>query len=363
MKVICLQENLKKNLLIVERISGKNINLPIISNCLIEAKEDSLKLSSTDLELACEINIPAKVEKEGRITIPVKTISELISNLPPQKIELESAQNNINIKGVGIKSVIHGENPEDFPAIPKIEKKKEEVVTLDYNEFKDGLIRVSNTISPNNIRPELSGVYVHISTSGIEIAATDSFRLAEKKISQGIKTNTSFIIPLKTTQEIVRIFENEEKLSFVANKNQVMFFSDTITLVSRLIEGEYPNYGQLIPQRYESQFSVEKEKIVPLIKATSLFSGRGNEIALALSKNALRVTASNTQKGEGEMETPIKLEGSEIEVVVNYRYLLDGIGNIPTKNVLIGLNGKTAPVVLRPQGDSLYTYLLMPIRS
>lgn len=363
MKIFCLQDNLKNNLSTLERVSGKNINLPITSTCLIETQENGLKMSSTDLDLGVEMIIPAKIEKQGKAAISIKVLADFINNLPNEKIELETINNNLMVRCGRFKSVINGENPADFPILPKIKDMEKEKNELLFQEFKNAVNQVTNVVSQLSTRPELSGVYIKLEGGELVIASTDGVRLAEKRIKHKTTHTTSFILPLKTAYECVKMFDDEGKIHFIATKNQIMFFSNTTTLISRLIEGEYPNYKQLIPREYATHFVVEKSKLSQLIKAVSPFSGRGNEVRITITKNTIRTSAVNIERGEGESEEKIKLEGDELEIALNYKYIMDGISNIQTKELFIGLNGRTSAVVLAPHEDTSYTYLLMPIRS
>ncbi len=362
MKLFCLQENLKNYLNTLERIASKNINFPIISNILLEAKDNKLKISSTDLEIALQIEINSKIEEDGRVVIPAKLLADFVNNLPNKKIEITSLNNkNTSIVCDNFKSIINGYDPEEFPLIPQFKKEREG--TLYFNEFKKGLLKLINIIPLTNIRPEILGVYVKTENNELKMVATDSFRLGEVTLNQNTKIYESFILPLKTTQELIRIFDQEESVNFLINQNQIFFYTDKIEFTSRLIDGDYPSYQSIIPKNFTSSFLISKEELTKNIKIIGLFSSRNNDIILEIEKDFINIKSMNTEKGEGSSKIPIKLIGEPLKIVLNYKFLIDGLNNIENNNIFFGFNSSTTPVLIKDQDKTDYFYVIMPIRS
>ncbi len=373
MKIICLQENLKKELNIVQNIIGKNLTLPILNNILINTEKKQLKLSTTDLEIAIINYMPCKIEKEGSITIPGKVFVNLINNLPNKKLEISAKNNIITIKCENYKSIIKGLNVNDFPIIPKI--KKEPIIEIDSIIFKNSLEQIINFASLSDIRPEITGVLLDYSSDKeIKLTATDSFRLGEKKINlnegkvkKQEKEKGSVIIPYKTTQELIRIISNldqEEVIKISIENNQILFNFSKIQIISKLIDGNYPNYQSLISQQFNTKVIINHEEFLKAIKLSSFFSSKINDVRLKINntKSAVGIFSQDIEIGENHSEITAEIKGNAIEIIFNYKYLLGGLNSIKAKKVILGLNNETSPGILKPEGDESFNYIIMPIK-
>ena len=373
MKIICLQENFKKGLNIVQNIIGKNLTLPILNNILLTTDRKQLKLSATDLEIAITNYIICKTEKEGGITIPAKTIVNFISNLPNKKIEISVKNNVAYLKCDNFKSSIKGLDINDFPIIPKI--KNEPILEIESATLRNALERVVNFTSLSDIRPEITGVFFNFSSDKeIKFVATDSFRLGEKIIY--LKNNKiakdyqgSAIIPNKTIQELIRIISNLEKdeenlIKISIDNNQILFNLSKIQIISKLIEGNYPSYQQLISKQFETSILIDREDLLKAVKLSSFFSSKINDVRLKInSKNSLiNIFSQDIELGENLSELKGEIKGKDLEIIFNHKYLLDGLSNINSKRVFIGLNGETSPGIIKPEGDNSFNYVIMPIK-
>ncbi len=383
MKVIVLKENLNTGINIVARASGKNLTLPVLNNILISAEKNFLNLSATDLELGIKYWILTKIEKEGKITIPSKVLSSFVNFLPNEKLTLESKNQVLYISSENYKTQIKGQTAEEFPIIPKIEDKNS--IELNCALFCEGLSQVVDFSIPNQTRPELSGVYLNFQKDKLQLAATDSFRLAEKNLyfeknNQRSTIHTqqiSFILPQKTTREIINILSDKKgKLKLYYSSNQVLFeysMEETphpqIEIVSRLIEGDYPDYQGIIPKKYQAQVVLSKNDLLNQIKAASIFSGKSNEVKIKVDskRGGVEIISQNPEYGENRSflrgNLDYKGAAKEMEVSFNYRFLVDGLLNIPTPKVVFELNGEDGPAVLKPESDQNYIYVVMPIKS
>lgn len=370
MKFTCLQENLKQGLNIIERIVGKNPSLPILSTILIETQKNLIKLCATDLEVGISCWINASVEKEGSVCIPARILSSYINSLPNKKIEINSKDNKLNLKCENYRSVITGFSVEDFPIIPQIKEK--EFISLNSFSFCNGLSKVIGAVAVSESRPEISGVFINFKKEFIKLVATDSFRLSENTISVGkkLEIEKSMIIPAKTMQEVIRIFsQSDEKgsLDIYSSPNQILFLKNDypkIQLISRLIEGGYPNYEEIIPNDFLTKVIFDKDELIRHIKIASLFASKTNEMKVKVnpSEKNVEFLSSNPDAGENKSEISAQIEGEKTEVTFNCKYLMDGLSNIDEDQIVLELNGEERPGVLRPGKNKNYLYIVMPIR-
>lgn len=373
MKVEILKENLKGGLNIVERIVGKNLSLPVLDNVLIDTEDNFLRLSSTDLETAIKLWVLTKIVDKGRVVVPAKLLSSFVSLLPNEKITLESNGQSLQIKCKNFKNQIQGVNPEEFPLIPEF--KDVDFLEIDNNKICHGLSQVADIASPSQSRPEISGIYFIFSKKIMKIVATDSFRLAEKTINleKAVDRDISFILPQKPAREIINILsEKEGKLKLYFSPSQVMFefpmegvSKPQVQIISRLIEGEYPNYEEIIPKKFKTHIVIKRDEFLNQIKAASLFSGKINEVKIIVDpKNKeIQIFSQDPDIGENRSSIPAKIEGEKIEASFNHKFLSDGLSNIKSSEVIFDMSKEEGPCVLRPVGDTNYIYVVMPIKS
>lgn len=375
MKIEVLKENLKTNLNIIERIIGKNLSLPILNNVLMTTSDTFLNLTSTDLEMVIKVWILVKIIKKGSVVVPAKFLSSFISSLPNEKITMEAKEQNLYIECGNLKTQIQGYNPEEFPIIPEF--KDTEYLEIDSKKMYLGLSQIIDIASPTQSRPEISGIYFSFLKNQIKIVATDSFRLGEKNIhlEEPLKNTKehSFILPQKSAREIMNVLENKEGNSKIYfSPNQVLFefgFKEVkhpqIQITSRLIEGEYPNYQDIIPDKFKTHVVVKKDEFLNQVKTASLFSGKVNEVRLSINKEKqeLEIFAASHDIGQHRSSLSVKVEGEPIEVSFNYKYLIDGLLNIKSSEVVFDVSRQEGPCILKPVGDSSYLYVLMPIKS
>jgi len=375
MKISSLQENLKSGLGIVSHIAGKNVNLSILNNIMIEAKAGDIKLISTDLEIGIISHIRGKIEKEGVYTVESRLIYDYISLLPNKKIDIEKKDTKLIIKSDNYKTNIRGQEADEFPLIPQVDKK--ESYRADIDEFKEALSQVVFAVSSSETRIELTGVLFNFNSDKLILAATDSYRLAEKKIkiNSNVNGEKSIIVPSKTLQELIRILgqiksenlnEGDKEIEFYITENQILFICGNTELISRLIEGQYPDYKQIIPTEKETIAKVDRNELARAVKAAALFSKTGiNDVSLdfPLGKKKIMVTASSSQAGENITELDAEVTGKDNSIVVNYRYLLDGINTLKCENVEATIINSSTPMILKSEKDDSYLYIIMPIKQ
>jgi len=379
MKLSILQNKLREGVNVVKNIASKSSTLPILNNILLKTKGNFLNIVTTDLEVGINWWILTKIEEEGEVVIPAKIFSDFVNLLPEKTIKLNAKNNILSIDAENYQTKIKGIDSGDFPIIPEIEKKK--WVSVEAYPLCQGLSQVMDFTAPSTTRPEISGLYLSFEKDELIIAATDSFRLAERKLALEETTHlsekTSLILPQRAARELVNIFaEKEGKIRIYLEKNQIMFERDLeetdhpqVCFFSKLIEGEYPQYSEIIPKKYKTEVVLEREKFLNHIKTASLFSGRINEIKIEVdpSKNQVRFFCQNPESGERQSFLKAKIKGEQSSISFNYRFLLDGISNIKTPEILFALSekkgGEEGPGVFKPVGDDGYIYIAMPIQS
>ena len=384
MKLICTQENLKKAIFNCERVVSKKNTLPILNNILFETEKGGLKLSATNLEIGVSSKIGAKIEKEGLITIPAKIISNLINNLSNNNIELELVGNNLKIKSNSNKTIIKGVLASDFPLLPS--KKTEYLLNISNLELKKAISKVIPAVAINEARQELTGINLILKKDKIIFAATDSFRLAEYIMNLDenninlenyylfIEKNENVIIPSNTLIELNRIIstDTENEVKIAIEEGQIFFEVDGVKLVSRLINGKYPEYKHIMPIEYKTKIIGEKQLLQNAIKLSSIFSlGSLNEITLKIDQqeNKIFILSSNAETGENSTELNFEIQGLSQEVVFNPKYILDGINSATTSKIAVLFNNEATPVAIREinekNGEILdsFTYIVMPIKN
>jgi len=381
MKITILKEKLKEGINIVERISTKSLSLPILNNILITVEKNFLNLTTTDLEIGINWWSLVKTEKEGKIIIPSRILSSFLNFLPNKPVILESNNLLLKVDCENHQSSIKGLDSEDFPIIPKITTN--ENISIQSQLFCQSLNQIVDIVSYSSAKPEISGVYFLFQKDLITMVATDSFRLGEKKYqletsSVNISKDYSLILPQKAAKEIINIFGDKEKeLKIYFSPNQIMLemsLPETthpqIQFISRLIDGEYPNYQEIIPKKYDTKITLQTNEFINQIKLASLFSGKINEIKLKIDpkKNRLDLFSQNPDIGEHHGFLTGKVEGKSCEISFNHRFLLDGLlsitsGREKSSEVDLELTGSEKPGVLRSKGDNNYLYLVMPIKG
>ncbi len=366
MKVICTQENFKNGLLTVGRIISSSSTLPILNNVLIKTENGLLKISSTNLEIAITTHIRCKVEKEGEITVVCKTITELVNTLPNKNITLELKDSQLLIETENYHTSIKTLPAEEFPLIPSIESS--EVVKIDSMELKNSIDQVVFAASTNQTQPEIAGVLVSIENNALKIVATDRYRLAEKKLNFKGKAALaqSVIVPQKTTIELSRIIGSQKgEVVISINDTQISFvFNDTV-IISRLIDGQYPDYEQIIPSGFLTTIVTEKQALVNALRAGGIFSQGTNSVRLEYNneKQILTLASESGELGKSVVELPSSVKGEPGQIIVNYHYVLDCLSSIDSANVIIKIVDDSSASLIVPESDESYMYLVMPIKS
>jgi DNA polymerase III subunit beta len=382
MKALCTTENLKRGILIAEKIIGKNLTLPILSNILLEAEKGGLKISATNLEIGLIAKVRAKIEKEGRVAVPGRIIGGILSQLDDgSQITLEEKNSALKMIYNGNSAAIKGMDAKDFPIIPKPESKF--LFEISAAELQKKAGNIVATAATSDTRQELTGVYVEFGETKITLAATDSFRLSEAvikldktKVTEDYKKyiakNQAVIVPARTLSEVIRAVSLEdESVKVYLAENQIFFETADVLFVSRLIDGKYPEYKQVVPKEFSLNVVAKKDDLLKAARLAGVFSdSKSREVRLKIEgdKSKIAVFAESVESGEGFWSVDCQIDGkNSLEVAFNNRFLLDGLNSISTENIYIGTNDSFGPVMLRevmdgkPQPD--FFHIIMPIRS
>lgn len=384
MKISCIQENLKQGLSLVTNVSNKNINLPILNNVLLEVKDGSIKLAATNLEIGITCTIRGKIEEPGAFTVEAKLLSDYVGLLPKERIDLTLTENQLSVSCNNNKTKIKGITASDFPLIPQITKDQPYICNAD--KLRQALSQVMFACAKNESRPEICGVYMSLKDNMITLTATDSYRLAERKIllEQGSSTNEQIVIvPARTMQEVNRMLSTykdaidlPENINIYIADGQIAFEYDVVEIVSRLIEGNYPDYEQIIPKKHETSVIVNISDLQKATKTASLFSKVGiNDVNLEIipgedgnvTEGKIKVMSMNDQVGENVSTVSAHIEGLQNGIVINYSFLLDALNAMNSQEVKLEMIDSSSPCVLQPTGTNdgkeSYLHIIMPIRQ
>lgn len=365
MKLTVTQENLNKALQVVGRVASGKTPLPVLNNILFKAEQNRLLLAATNLEIAITQYIGTKIESEGSVTVPARLMSEFVNNLPKGPVELEADGSKLRVSMGKYKSVIHGMTADEFPSLPKIEEKQSFVIAGPL--LKRAVQQTVVVASHDDTRPVLTGVYFHSHEGMIYIAATDGYRLAERALMT-TDAEIEAIIPSQTLQDVLRVMSDDTaEVKLLFDDNQVRILLDDIEITSRLIDGSFPDYRQLIPATTDITVTVDKAEFVRVTKVASLFAKEsGGSVTLNASAEAGTVSIHSvaSQLGENTSEATASVSGDG-QVTLNSRYLLEGLACIDSEQIDFTFSGKLSPCVLKAtNGDEQnYKHIVMPLKS
>lgn len=361
MKLQVTQENLSRALGSVARIANSRNTLPILSNVLLKTENNRLSIAATNLDIAITHFIGSKIDQNGSITVPARLMQDFISNLPDSVLNLEMTDNKLKITTDKYNSTINGIPAEDFPVMPAI--KGESLWKLDAKEFKKTLQQVVLAASNDDARPVLTGVYFHISGGNIVAVATDSYRLAERKLGKS-KETINFLVPANAASDLLRIISDQDKeVAITHDEQQVLFQVGDVTLVARLLEGNYPDYRKLIPGKFETVAALKKSEFINIAKISSLFARESaGSITIKVEDDKVSINAVASQLGENTATADAEVTGGG-EVTLNSRYLIDALNSFGAEDIEFCFNGKLEPCILRSSAEPNYLHLIMPLRS
>ncbi len=371
MKIVLIKSHLKDAVERVVGATGNNQNLPILKNIFMQADEKGIVLAATNLEIAIRATVPGKVLEPGTLTVPASTLLQIVSNLTSERINLEVKNNILEVKTDVYQATLQGVPGDEFPIIPTV---KEERGTLRIKGvlLREALEQVIIAAQISELRPELGSILFLFTLDSLKLVATDSFRLAEKTIVKTQFQTTyadSFrlLVPLKTTQELLRALNDEEEVLMKDDGNQVTFETPSVLVVSRLIDGNFPDYAAVLPKEFGAQIILDGPEFAGAVKLASVFGTKVSEVKIKVMEGnkSIQITSAEAGVGENASILPAKVEGAkatEREVSFNWRYLMDGIKAVHGKDLFLGINQEEGRAALmRTPNDASYLYIVMPI--
>lgn len=371
MKLSCLQENLSKGLSIVGRAVATRTTLPITQNVLLVTDQSRLKLTATNLEIAISCWIGAKIEEEGAITVPARLLTEFISSLPSDRVDITLSHRNLQLRCARFEARISGVSAEDFPPIPQVGDGAAAKVEVD--NLRLGINQVVFAAATEESRPVLTGVHTEFNGDKFTLAAADGFRLAVHTTSllSPIGEMTAVIIPARALTELSRLLaDQEEPIEITINqkKSQVLFHLKNIEMVSQLIQGVFPNYSQLIPQSYTTRAVVDVAEFSRATRMASIFARDGGGIVrlvvtpgAELTPGKITVSARAEEVGDNVGEIDALVDGEPAKIAFNAKYLSDVLGVLHQAQVALETTTPSSPGVLRPVGVDNYVHVVMPM--
>ena len=372
MRLSCLQENLNKGLALAGRAVATRTTLPITQNVYLATDNSRLKLSATNLEIAITTWVGAQVEEEGALTVPARLLTEFVSSLPQERIDLFASQRPaaLNLRCARWEARINGTDADDFPPIPSVEEGIR--LKMDPQALRTAIAQVAFAAATEDSRPILTGVKVEWEGERVTLAAADGFRLAVHygKLQESAAEGTSVVVPARTLHELSRLLGEQEEpveVTVTPAKGQILFRLSNVELVSQFLQGTFPNYAQLIPASYSTRAVVDLQEFQRAVRTASIFARDGSGIVRlqAMPGNGasgkLQVSARAEEIGEQEGELDAKVEGEESKIAFNAKYLADVLGILDRGEVALETTTPSSPGVLRPVGHDRYVHVIMPM--
>ena len=372
MEIVLNKEDFSNGIKIVEKITAQKAVQPILSNILIETvSSDRVKFCATDLNLAINYKTSATVLKEGSITLSAKKISEIVSRISASDINIktEEDENNVKIKSGKAEFDLVSINPSEFPKVlENIQDEEFKIVTINKNEFSKAIKQVIFAVSQQETQAVLTGVCFNIENNTLELAATDGNRLTrvKKEINSTVEELLNFIVPAKTLQEVQRISSlvEDENITLKISKNKILFEFENMAFQSRLIEGIYPKYQQLIPTSNDKKIVTDRVELINSIERVSVMvNDRTNVVRFNLKQGQLEIMADTPEAGKSKDYIDVEYDFDDMLIAFNYKYVLDGLKNMDSKNVEIEISDVLAASIFKPQDSKEdYICLIMPVK-
>lgn len=363
MKLQVTQENLSKALNNVARIATTRNTLPILANVLIKTVDNRLCIAATNLNIAITCYIGSKVTEAGSITVPARLMQDFISSLPGGVIDIKLEDSKLHIKTDQHKSVINGTPADDYPVMPKIKEGKK--WKMSSSELKNALNQVVIAASNDDARPVLTGVNFYTTEGKLYAVATDSYRLAEKELTK-LKEDINVLVPASSIQDLLRILDDSEnEVEMTSDEQQILFSKGDVELVTRLIEGKFPEYKKLIPTNFKTSAVVPRTEIGNIAKVSSLFAREtagSVKVNIDSSSKQIGIESLASQLGENTAKVSAETTGDG-EITLNSRYIMDALGVLSGEDVFMGFNDKLEPFIIKDNKDDTYQHIIMPLKS
>lgn len=369
MRIECSKENLIDTISLAEKTTGKNLTLPVLGCLLLDGMEDGvLKIRATNIDLGIEIRVPAKVIEKGIVVVPGNILQNVVTSLYDSNIVTFLVDGaNLVVSTPKSKTRIKSLLSDDFPTLPEV-KKTDTTFQIQTEEFLRGMQTVWYSASTTSIKQELASVYVYTYDKKIFFVATDSFRLAEKTLAS--TKNVDFepiLVPIRNVSEIIKVFEylGNQEVSVHVNTNQIIFVSDTVYLTSRLIDGTFPDYKQIIPKSFSTELVMLKQDLASVLKKINIFSDKSHQVQFDISpsKKKIVLKAQNKDIGETTETLDAAVTGDDLSISFNHKYIGDALQSINSDSVSLSFTGLGKPMVIRGVSDNSFLCLVMPMNK
>lgn len=368
MRLTCAPSQLATSLQIVSRAISSRTTLPILNNILLETTSEGLSLSATNLELGVRKTLPVEVAEEGSITAPARLLTEFVSSLPDQPLELslDRSTQTISLRCGKFDTHIKGIEAEEFPPGPRAEDG--DVIEVGLADMLEAIDQTQVAASTDEARPVLTGILIQIDGKEMTLASTDSYRLAVRKLTadRAGDLHESLIVPARSLAELARAFKGEGQqmeIILAKSRSQIFFRAGSAEVTSRLIDGAYPNYADVIPAKSSTVITAPSSELTQTLKAVSLFARDGaNVIRMRAEGEQLTLSAMTNEVGDSRADLAARVDGSTVQVAFNAKYLLDALTVAASEDVLIKLDGPLSPGVISTPNNGGFLYVIMPVR-
>ncbi len=361
MKIECITEKLLAAVSKASRCVAKGSEVKTLEALYLSAEGDLLTIRATNLEIGIQIAIQAKIERPGEVLVPTQLFLQFLSTVQSKKtVTLELVEGTILVSAPGVATKIKAIAGDETPTVPQIESEFE--FTLPSEKLLQGLRAVWWSAATTGIKPELSSVYISAQQDTLVFAATDSFRLAEKRMQiSGLPEFGHILLPYKNAMELAKVLEGLDKIDILITKNNLAIRTESLYFLSRLVEGTFPNYNAIIPKEKKTTLVILKQDFLEALRSSTIFSDRFYQLQFMVTKDTVTIETKSADTGESSVQLPAVVEGEPLEIRFNYRYIIDCLQNISTDSVSCDLNGPGKPMVIRSVGETGFLYLVMPM--
>ncbi|NLI92873.1 MAG: DNA polymerase III subunit beta [Peptococcaceae bacterium] len=365
MKILCKKEDLLAGVNTVQRAVSPKNTLPILQGIRLRTEGESLWFEATDLEIGIRCKVPVNIQEEGQVVLPARLFSEITRKLPDSDIQIESSDHNINLYYENSNFAINGYDPEEFPEISEISST--DIIEIPSVIFKNMIRQTIFACAVEETRPVFTGILLHIERENIYLVSTDTHRLAySKAVISGNDQDFKGIIPSKTMQEIYRLLDDEETLTIKYNNSKVIFNFGTVQILTRLIEGQFPSYKQVIPQTCNTKLFIQTKKFMDTVERASLLSKdnylKTNTVRFQIENSSIHIN-QYSEMGKISEQIEIEQDGEDVSISFNAKYIIDILKVVDTEHIIMETSGSFSPCIFRPENDQNYLCLVLPLRN
>jgi DNA polymerase III subunit beta len=362
LRITCTKDELVQGLSLVARAVSNRTAIQILSGILLEARSDELRLAATDMELSLRFSVSARVEGDGAVVLPGRTLVDIARLLPADDVTIEhrAAESVVHVSSGTASYTLHTYNAEDFPRLPELTDTQ--TFSVDREALLETIARVARAASRDEARPVLTGVLVQFAGDKLVMAATDSYRLAVKETTlAALAPELEAIVPSRALQELSRVAGDADEIAIGVQENQVLFSVGGVWLTTRRIDGQFPNYRQLLPETFEHELTVPRGELLDVVRRAAVMIQRATPLQLRFAEGEVTVVARTHEVGESQESMPVAYSGELLEIGFNAEFLREGLESVEGDDVRLKLISPLRPAVLTDEGED-FTYLVMPIR-